>query len=105
MAEAEDPGRPTKAGGTARAGLFSASRQIAAMASTARTGYFPMAVSAESITASLPSMTALATSVTSARVGRGEEVIDSSISVAVIEMPPTALVAAMISFWTRGSGS
>ena len=78
---------------------------MAAMASTARTGYCPTAVSAESITASLPSMTALATSVTSARVGRGEAVIDSSISVAVMEMPPAALVAAMISFWRRGRGS
>ena len=41
------------------------------MARTARTGYLPAAVSAESITASVPSMTALATSLTSARVGRG----------------------------------
>ena len=50
-------------------------------------------------------MTALATSVTSARVGRGEATMDSSISVAVMEMPPTALVAAMICFWMRGKGS
>ena len=41
------------------------------MASTACTGYAPMLVSAESITAEVPSMTALATSPASARVGSG----------------------------------
>ena len=44
----------------------------------------PIAVSWESIRASVPSRIALATSVTSARVGRGEKTIDSSICVAVI---------------------
>ena len=44
----------------------------------------PAAVSAESITASVPSSTALATSNTSARVGNGEVIIDSIIWVAVI---------------------
>jgi hypothetical protein len=39
------------------------------MAATAFTGNLPTAISAESITASVPSMTALATSDTSARVG------------------------------------
>ena len=43
-----------------------------------------MAVSAESITASVPSITAFATSLTSARVGIGLWIIDSIICVAVI---------------------
>ena len=54
------------------------------MACTALTGYLPAAVSAESITASVPSSTALATSLTSARVGTGLWIIDSIICVAVI---------------------
>ena len=41
----------------------------------ASTGYLPMAVSPESITASVPSYTALATSVTSALVGLGLSLI------------------------------
>jgi len=44
----------------------------------------PAAVSADSITASLPSSTALATSSTSARVGTGLWIMDSIICVAVI---------------------
>ena len=51
---------------------------------TASTGCFPTAVSWESITASVPSKIAFATSATSARVGRVEWTIDSSIWVAVI---------------------
>ena len=50
---------------------FSASTQICAIVSTVSTGYLPDAVSADSITASVPSSTALATSDTSARVGTG----------------------------------
>ena len=57
---------------------------MAAMVRTASTGYFPAAVSPESITALVPSYTALATSVISARVGRGLFCILSSICVAVI---------------------
>jgi len=64
--------------------LASASSMIRAIMSTASTGYLPLAVSAESITASDPSRMALATSEASARVGRGFSVIDSSICVAVI---------------------
>ena len=56
---------------------------IVAIMRTASSGYAPRAVSPESITASVPSRIAFATSVTSARVGRGEEIIDSSICVAV----------------------
>src|SRR5882757_7261747 len=51
---------------------------------TAAAGYEPTAVSCESITASVPSRIALATSATSARVGREECTIESSIWVAVI---------------------
>src|SRR3990172_2997558 len=63
---------------------FSASTQIRLIDKTVSTGYLPLAVSAESITASVPSSTALATSDTSARVGIGLEIIDSIISVAVM---------------------
>src|SRR5476649_2393209 len=62
----------------------SASTQMRCIASIVSTGYFPLADSAESITASVPSSTALATSETSARVGIGLEIIDSIIWVAVI---------------------
>ena len=44
--------------------------QIRAIASTASRGCAPAAVSADGITASVPASTVLATSVTSARVGR-----------------------------------
>ena len=50
----------------------------------ALTGCLPTALSAESITASVPSITAFATSETSARVGTGLVIIDSIICVAVI---------------------
>ena len=49
---------------------------------TVSIGYCPTLVSPDSITASAPSSTALATSEASARVGRGAEIIDSSIWVA-----------------------
>ena len=51
---------------------------------TASAGYFPEAVSPLNIMASVPSMIALATSVASARVGRGLTIMDSSICVAVM---------------------
>ena len=50
----------------------------------------------------MPSSTALATSFTSARVGSGERVIDSSICVAVITGFPDMLQKRMISFWISG---
>ena len=49
---------------------------------TASIGNWPEALSADSMTASAPSNTAWATSDTSARVGTGDEIIDSSICVA-----------------------
>jgi len=51
---------------------------------TTCTGYFPIAVSPESITALVESKHAFATSDTSARVGIGFSIIDSIIWVAVI---------------------
>src|SRR3954465_3513861 len=63
---------------------FSAALMISSMAWTALTGYLPTALSAESITASVPSITAFATSETSERVGTGLVIIDSIICVAVI---------------------
>src|SRR3989339_631397 len=62
----------------------SAARVILCIMRTVSIGYFPLAVSPESMTASVPSYTALATSDASARVGVGCSVIDSSICVAVI---------------------
>jgi hypothetical protein len=69
-------------------GACSAAAAMRRMASTASTGCRPAAVSAESITASVPSRMALATSLASARVGRGCCTIDSSICVAVITGRP-----------------
>ena len=59
---------------------------------TACTGKLPAAVSPESMTQSVPSSTALATSVASARVGRGFLIILSSICVAVMTGLPTCNV-------------
>ena len=55
--------------------------------------------------ASVPSRIALATSVTSARVGREEVTIDSSIWVAVITGRASSPASAMIRFWTSGTSS
>ncbi len=83
----------------------SASSIIRAIMLTASTGYFPDAVSAESITASDPSKIAFATSDASARVGRGFCVIDSSICVAVITGRRASRARAMIIFCTTGTRS
>ena len=61
----------------------SASLTILSIAARASTGYFPAAVSPESMTQLVPSNTAFATSDTSARVGRGLRIMESSICVAV----------------------
>ena len=71
---------PTPMAGPCR----SVSRMMRSIARTASKGYSPTAVSADSMTASVPSRMALATSDASARVGRGWCTIDSSIWVAVI---------------------
>ena len=62
----------------------SAPRHRRFIASMVSTGNLPAAVSADSMTASVPSSTALATSNTSARVGNGDSIIDSIICVAVM---------------------
>ena len=59
-----------------------------AIVATTPTGSAPTAVSAESMTALVPSSTAFATSVTSARVGVDAVTIDSSICVAVMTGRP-----------------
>src|SRR3954465_462615 len=56
---------------------------------TASAGYCPAADSADSITASAPSKMAVATSETSARVGTGLVIMDSSICVATTTGLPT----------------
>ncbi|OPZ84652.1 MAG: hypothetical protein BWY76_01755 [bacterium ADurb.Bin429] len=71
----------------------------------ASTGNFPTAVSPESITASVPSRMAFATSVTSARVGRGLRIIESSICVAVMTGLPAWLAALIICFCSSGMRS
>src|SRR5690606_27113257 len=63
-------------------GSVSACSAMRFMVATASTGYWPEADSAESMIASAPSSTAVATSDTSARVGTGAVIIDSSICVA-----------------------
>mmetsp|Transcript_3716 Transcript_3716/g.8476 ORF Transcript_3716/g.8476 Transcript_3716/m.8476 type:complete len:232 (+) Transcript_3716:625-1320(+) len=68
---------------------------------TAFSGNAPAAVSPESITQSVPSSTALATSLASARVGRGRLAMDSSICVAVITGLPIKLHRAIIIFCAK----
>ena len=75
------------------------------MVATACAGYFPTAVSPLSITASVPSMMALATSLASARVGRGLTIMDSSIWVAVTTGFPALLHAAISCFCTTGTSA
>src|SRR5450830_299199 len=75
---------PMKSASSSTSSAASAALQILAISSTVSSGYLPAAVSAESITASVPSSTALATSLTSARVGTGLVIMLSIIWVAVI---------------------
>ncbi len=78
---------------------------IEAIIATASTGYAPIAVSCESITASEPSRIALATSATSARVGREEDTIESSIWVAVIDGRASRPAIRSSCFCTIGTSS
>ena len=75
------------------------------MVATASTGYCPAADSADSITASAPSKIAVATSDTSARVGTGLVIIDSSICVATTTGLPARRAARVICFWMPGTFS
>ena len=83
----------------------SASVQMRAIDSTVSTGYLPAAVSAESMTASVPSSTALATSETSARVGTGDSIIDSIIWVAVIVTLFSSRAMRIIRFCSAGTAA
>ena len=68
-------------------------------------GYSPTLVSPESITASAPSSTALATSEASARVGAGLVIIDSSIWVATMTGLALRRAFSMICFCRNGTSS
>ena len=75
------------------------------MVATASTGNWPAADSADSMMASAPSKIAVATSETSARVGTGLEIIDSSICVATTTGLPARRAARVICFWMPGTFS
>ncbi len=98
------PGCGDGSGAAASSGT-SAVRAISAIALTASRGWAPIAVSPESITASAPSCTAPATSETSARVGVGCSIIDSSICVATMTGTATRRPIARISRCTRGTAA
>ena len=68
----------------------SARSATVAIVRTTNAGSCPMAVSRDSMSTSVPSNTALATSLTSARVGDGPVIIDSNICVAVITGTPAS---------------
>src|SRR3546814_10474211 len=76
-------------------GSLSTERAIESIIVTASTGQAPAAVSADSMIASAPSYTAVATSLTSARVGDGETIIDSSFCVARSEEHTSELQSLM----------
>ena len=86
MAGAIEPLRSVAKNSPESIGRLDGSLAVAILDSiaTASTGCAPTADSADSMTQSVPSRMAFATSVASARVGRRFEVIDSSICVAVI---------------------
>src|ERR671919_1225337 len=83
----------------------SAARRIRAAVPAASTGKAPMAVSPESMTTSAPSNTAPATSPASARVGRGEDIIDSSSWVATTTGIAALLARLTNRFWYTGISS
>ncbi len=72
---------------------------------TASNGYCPAAVSADSITASAPSNTAVATSEASARVGAGALIMLSSICVATTTGRPSMRAARTMRFCASGTSS
>mmetsp|Transcript_17056 Transcript_17056/g.39026 ORF Transcript_17056/g.39026 Transcript_17056/m.39026 type:complete len:358 (+) Transcript_17056:216-1289(+) len=81
-----------------RAAQPSTCSMMAACVATLLSGYLPLADSPESITASACSSTALVTSATSARVGRGFDCIESSICVATMTGLPASMHKLTISF-------
>lgn len=81
--------KSASAGGEGRWFTATAARSaMRTMVSTALTGCFPEAVSPESMTALVNCRMAVATSLTSARVGRGWSTMDSSICVATMTGRP-----------------
>mmetsp|Transcript_2040 Transcript_2040/g.5733 ORF Transcript_2040/g.5733 Transcript_2040/m.5733 type:complete len:275 (-) Transcript_2040:550-1374(-) len=82
---------------------YSASSQMRRIIVTVSTGKSPMADSLLSITALVPSRTALATSQASALVGKGLSSIDASISVAVTTILPASFAFLIISFCAKGT--
>mmetsp|Transcript_144080 Transcript_144080/g.365710 ORF Transcript_144080/g.365710 Transcript_144080/m.365710 type:complete len:337 (+) Transcript_144080:522-1532(+) len=83
----------------------SASRTAEASAITASHGYFPLAASPLSITASVPSQTEFCKSLTSARVGTGCSIMLSTICVAVMTKRPASLAFLINNFWAKGTRS
>ena len=72
---------------------------------TVSNGYAPIAVSAEHITASVPSNTAFATSLTSARVGTGLVIMLSIICVAVMLKRPISRARRIMRFCKAGTAA
>src|SRR3990167_7029762 len=84
---------------------LSAADIILAIISTDSIGYFPDAVSPDSITASVPSNMAFAISEASALVGLGLFIMDSSICVAVITGFPFLFAIFIMLFCATGTAS
>ena len=96
---------PVKSASSLNSSLSSAAWQILAISTTVSRGNFPAAVSADSITASVPSSTALATSLTSARVGTGFVIIDSIICVAVMTTLSNSRAILIMRFCNAGTAA
>jgi hypothetical protein len=90
-------------GGRAGTPSASAAVMIRAIMATASIGWAPTPVSPESISASAPPRTALATSEASARVGRECRIIDSSIWVATIVGFARSRASCTVRFCTSGT--
>jgi hypothetical protein len=86
-------------------GALLASAMMRAIMRATSDGWCPVAVSCESITASEPSNTAVATSLASARVGRVAVTIDWSISVATMTGRWWTRARPRISRWMMGTRS
>ena len=97
--------RGTCVSGGAATEFSSTAQTIRAIVRTVSNGYLPTDVSPDSITASAPSSTALATSEASARVGRELSIIDSSIWVATITGLAFSRAIWMARFCTSGTSS
>ena len=96
---------PVKSASSATSSASSAAEQICTICSTVSSGYLPTAVSALSMTASVPSSTALATSLTSARVGTGLVIMLSIIWVAVIATLSISRAILIMRFCSAGTAA